>query len=394
MPDPVAWTFAPGGDYIEELAWLTDVAQAPTGGTQHRRLRQSPRTVIGFSALESGANRRWLELLLRQYGAAAWWCPVAIDTRWLTADVAIAATVLPIGAVAGARFAVGGRALLIGDDPRKYEVVQVDLVGTSTITLLSGLANGWPAGTQVVPLRRAHLAEPPQISRFTADDTGVVDLRFRLDEPLDTTAAMPGATYRSYPVFDAFVPVWTSDPAWTPERRVELLDDEMATPLVVDAAGVALGKQAMDHIVDTAADVGTLRAAIFALAGRWAPAWVPSWAHDLRLAASVSSGQGYIDVDGPLLSTQPLAANHRDIRIWLDSGTVLYRRITAVASQSATVDRLTLDATLPAAFTAAQVRMICFIALCVQDGDSNTLRYFDPQTMQCALTWRELDHEL
>lgn len=38
--------------------------------------------------------------------------------------------------------------------------------------------------------------------------------------------------------------------------------------------------------------------------------------------------------------------------------------------------------------------MICFIALCVQDGDSNTLRYFDPQTMQCALTWRELDHEL
>ena len=63
MADPVAWTFAAGGDYTEELAWLTDLLQAPTGGTQHRRLRQSPRTTLTFSALESGANRRWMDVL-------------------------------------------------------------------------------------------------------------------------------------------------------------------------------------------------------------------------------------------------------------------------------------------------------------------------------------------
>lgn len=73
---------------------------------------------------------------------------------------------------------------------------------------------------------------------------------------------------------------------------------------------------------------------------------------------------------------------------------MLYRRINAVAAQGATTDRLTLGAALPSAFTAAQVKMISFLTLSVQDSDTNMLRYFDAQTMQCELVWRELDHEL
>ena len=64
MADPAVWPFAPGGEYSEELAWLTDMLQAPSGGTQHRRLRQSPRTVIAFAALESGAVRRRMDAML------------------------------------------------------------------------------------------------------------------------------------------------------------------------------------------------------------------------------------------------------------------------------------------------------------------------------------------
>ena len=78
MPDPIPWTFATGGEYTEEFQWLTDVLSAPTGGTQHRRLRESPRTVVGFSALESGANRIWLDWQLRNHSAARWWVPVDI----------------------------------------------------------------------------------------------------------------------------------------------------------------------------------------------------------------------------------------------------------------------------------------------------------------------------
>ena len=392
MADPVAWTFAPGGEYTEEFQWLTDVLQAPTGGTQHRRLRISPRAVVGFSALESGARRVWMDRQLRNYSAAPWWVPVSIDTRYLASTVSGGATVLSTP-VAGARFVAGGKVLVMGDDPRKFEVGAISAVGSSSLTLSPGLAGGWPAGTQLIPLRAGYLLEAPQVGRFTAQDSALVALRFRLTDALDTTAAMSGATYRGYPVFDAFVPVWISDPVWVPERRVEVIDDDIATPLVVDMAGVALGKTTMQYAPDSAAAIQSFRAALFALAGRWSPAWVPSWAQDLRLVAGVGAGQGYIDVEGPVLSGQPLAANHRDIRIELFGGTVYYRRIATAAVQSSTVDRLTLDSALPAAFQLSDVKLVSFLSLSVQDADTVALSYFDASVAVCELTWRELDHE-
>lgn len=395
MADPAAaWAAPPGGDYSEELAWLTDVLQAPTGGTQHRRLRESPRTTVGFSALASGAIRRWLEAQLRAYSAARWWVPVAIDARDLNTSVSAGATSLPV-TVAGARFVVGGRVLVVGEDPRSHEVATITAVGASSLTVSPGLASAWPAaGTRLIPLRAGRLAEPPQVQRFTADDTGLIALRFRLDDPLDTAPAAPGATYRGYPVFEVAAPVWTADPAWVPERQTETVDYDVAPPVVLDAAGVALGKTTMHYAPDTAAAVVNFRAALFALAGRWSPAWVPSWAADLRLVADVAAAQAFVDVEGPLLSAAPLASNRRDIRIELIGGTVHYRRITGATVQSATVDRLALDSALPAAFAAAAVRLVSFITLSVQDADTNSLRYFDATLMQCELTWRELDHEL
>lgn len=392
MVEPIAWTFAPGGEYTEEFQWLTDVLTAPTGGTQHRRLRISPRAVVGFSALESGASRVWMDRQLRNYSAAPWWVPVSIDTRYLASTVSAGATVLSTP-VAGARFVAGGKVLVMGDDPRKFEVGAISAVGSNSITLSPGLAGGWPAGTQLIPLRAGYLLEAPQVGRFTSRDSALVALRFRLTDPLDTTAAMPGATYRGYPVFDAFVPVWLSDPVWTPERRVALVDDDIGTPLALDLAGVALGKTTMQYAPDSAADVASFRAALFALAGRWSPAWVPSWAQDLRLVAGVGAGQGYIDVEGPVLSDQPLAANRRDIRIELFGGTVHYRRITAASALSGTVDRLTLDSTLPAAFQLSDIKLVSFITLSVLDADTVSLSYFDTSTAVCELIWRELDHE-
>ena len=394
MPDPaVVWSFVPGGDYTEELAWLTDVLQAPTGGTQHRRLRESPRTTIGFACLEHGDDRRWLDAQLRQHSAALWSVPVPIDERPLSAAVLAGATVLPVD-VDGARFVAGGRVLIIGHDPRVYEEGTIDSVGVSSLTLSAGLAGPWPANTRLIPLRSAYLADPPPVARYTSDASGLIPLRWRLIDPLDTAPALPGTPYRGHPVFDQIVPVWTSDPVWTPERRTIWADDDIAAPALLDTAGSALGKTVLQYAAVGAGEVASFRAALFALAGRWTPAWVPTWTHDLRLVAGVGAGQWYLDVDGPLLSGQPLPANRRDIRIQLSGGVVHYRRIAGVSTPAAGVDRLTLDAPLPAAIGLQDVAMVSFLVLSVQDSDTATLRYFDSNTLQCELVWRELAHEL
>lgn len=381
------WSFATGGSYVEQLEWLTDVLQSPHGARHPRRLRASPRTSLTLQSLERGASRRRMDAVLRAGSGGPWQFPVTVDTRHLSAPAAAAATSIALE-VDDARFVAGGFALLAFGDPRRAEVVEIDTVGTSSLTLAAPLANDWPAMTEVVPLRRGRLAAMPNVGRFTADASDIVQIDAALHEPLDSPAAMPGASYRDLPVWD-IAPVWLADPVWSPERLLQGVDYAVGTPVTVDTARLPLGHTQAQYAAVGLPALRTLRSALFALAGREGVCWVPSWTHDMRIVADVSGGAGHIDIEGPLLSPHALPDNRRDIRITLFDGTVLYRRITDVTAQSATVDRLTLDATLPA-FTAGAVDMACFVALCAQEADVNVLRYFDATTLTTEITWREV----
>lgn len=392
--DPIAWPFATGGEYSEQLDWATDVIAVSAGGSQHRRLRQSPRVTLMLSALLEGTARRRMEALLRANSGGQWWVPVWIDSAALTADAAAADTVLALD-VADARFVAGGRALLWNGDALTAMVVEIASggVGSSSLTLSAGLAAALPKSALVVPLRLGRLSEFPQVSRFTADASDVVDLSFRLDEPLDDTAAVAGDTYRSFPVWP-FRPDWSEAPAWAPERVLQGVDDGIGPVLSHDLAAVPQGLTSMQYVLDTRAQVVAFRSALFALAGRWSPAWVPSFNGDARIVADVSNGASSIDIQGPVFAGLPLANNQRDLRIELRNGTVLYRRITAVTTPAAGVERLALDSAIAAGFAAADVLLVSLMTLCVQEADTNLLRYWTREVMECDLVWRQLAHGL
>ncbi len=392
--DPVAWPFFTGGDYAERLDWLTDVMVAPTGNTTHRRIRQSPRVQVTFSTLEEGRARRRMESLLRDNSAGMWRVPLAVDGRRLGAAATAGATALTVD-TAGARFVPGGHALLQGDDPLVAEVVQIAAGGVSSgsLTLEAELLADWPAWTRVTPLRRARLAEFPQIGRFTSDASDVVELSFRLEEALDDAPEILGDLYRGYPVWP-FRPVWSSDPQWSPERGLQGSDDEVSAPFAYDLAGVPQGRVAMQYTAADRAEIMAFRKALYALAGRWSPVWVASWNSDARVVAGVANGATSIDIEGPNLAGVALASNQRDLRIELWNGTVLHRRITAVSTPSAGVERLSLDSAIATGFQSADVRLVSFIVLCTQDADTNLLRYWTGDVMECELTWRQLAHGL
>ena len=392
--DPIVWPFATGGEYSEQLDWATDVIPVASGGSQHRRLRQSPRVTLALSALEQGGARRRMEALLRANSAGRWWVPVWVDSAALTAAASAGATVLSLDA-ADARFVAGGRALLWSGDALTAVVVSIAPggVGASSLTLAAGLVAGAPAGALVVPLRLGRLAEFPQVGRFTAEASDVVDLSFRLDEPLDDAAVVAGDTYRGFPVWP-FRPDWSSGPAWSPDRVVQGMDDGIGPPLAHDLAAVPQGKQAMSYQMTTPAEVVAFRRALFALAGRWSPAWVPSWNGDARVVAAVANGATSIDIQAPCFAGLPLPANQRDLRIELRNGTVLYRRITGATTPSAGVERLALDAPIAIGFAPADVLLVSLMTLCVQEADTNLLRYWTREVMECDLVWRQVAHGL
>lgn len=394
MNNPVAFAWANGGEYSEQLDWATDVLQAATGPTQHRRMRQSPRSTVSFSMLESGARRRRMEEVLRTHAAGRWYVPIAVDGRVLTAAVIATDTVLPLEP-GDARFVAGGHALVWGDSPESSRVVSIDAagVGASSLALAAPVGADFPAGACVVPVRVARLSEIPALTRFTSCAIDVTPLKWRLEESLDDAPVIAGTPYRGFPVFSV-MPDWSSEPQWAPERAVQTVDYGIAAPLVADIVGMAQSRTVVSYTLANRADILAFRQMLYALAGRWSPCWVPSWAEDFRVVANVADGATHIDVEGPQLAGLDLVPNHRDIRIALHNGTVLYRRIGSVSVPSAGVERLTLDSAIATGFSASDVALVSWMALCTQDSDTNLLRYWTHEVMECELTWRELVHAL
>ncbi|MBS0371242.1 MAG: hypothetical protein JSS57_18830, partial [Proteobacteria bacterium] len=245
--NPVAWAYTPGGDYSEQLDWLTDVIRTPSGNTQHRRLRQSPRITVAFDALETGASRRRMEALLRDNAAGVWWVPVWVDAVQVDAPVAAGATAIPV-ATSGARFADAGHVLLWDAVANTGAVAAIATggIGPASITLAVGLAAALPAWVAVVPVRAGRLSEFPQVGRFTASASDAINLQFQLREPLEDAATIAGDLYRGFPVWP-FRPDWGTQPAWVPERVLQTIDDDIGPPVVYDMAAVPQGKTTLGY---------------------------------------------------------------------------------------------------------------------------------------------------
>lgn len=392
--NPVAWAYTPGGDYSEQLDWLTDVIRTPSGNTQHRRLRQSPRITVAFDALETGASRRRMEALLRDNAAGVWWVPVWVDAVQVDAPVAAGATAIPV-ATSGARFADAGHVLLWDAVANTGAVAAIATggIGPASITLAVGLAAALPAWVAVVPVRAGRLSEFPQVGRFTASASDAINLQFQLREPLEDAATIAGDLYRGFPVWP-FRPDWGTQPAWVPERVLQTIDDDIGPPVVYDMAAVPQGKTTLGYAMAGSDAVHAFRSALFALAGRWSPVWIASYNSDLRVIADVAAGASAIDVEWPTLSGLDLADNQRDIRIELLNGSVLYRRITGITTPAGGVERLALDAPIAVGFSAGDVLLVSMMALCVQDADTNLLRYWARDFVECTLMWRQIAHGL
>ena len=391
MADAYPWTFAAAGDVAERLEWLTDVMHAPTGEEQRRRQREAPRVFLEFDTLHSGAERRQLEHVVTLNGAGSWDVPLVQDGAELETAAASGTTTL----VADARlrrFTVGGRALVMAQDPRHFEVHEVAAFSDTEVELDTALASTWPAGTTVAPLVEGRLDAVPMLPRFTGNDLQA-RLSFRVLEPMDWSDAHGMPSYRGAMVLEMPI-TWSADPEHRPDRDVAVVDNSTGVPAFYDQPGIPLA--GFRYQVDLVGrdELAAFRSLLYALAGRWTPIWVPSRAVDLVAVAPLASGSPLLDVQWMGISDWPLQVNRRDLRIELADGTILYRRITAVSALSGSVERLVLDANLGVDVAAAGVALISFLCLCRQESDTNLLRYWSGDVVTSELSFRGFKHGL
>lgn len=390
---PTLFPFRPNGAVLERLEWQTDVLEADNGTEQRRRVREYPRRTFEFDVLLEGQARRTAENLLYGKQASELYLPVWMDAEPLSA--AVSATDVIVPAVTATRdYTADNLVALIKDtDNLDNELGAVEVVGGSTLTLYAGLSASWPAGsTLIAPIRTVTLPDSMSMGRFTGD-ASYGRYRFACIDFTDYALASE-TSYRNYPVLEQR-PNWTEDIAQDYTRKPRRSDSGRGVPVTTDYWGGPVLLQSHRWLCDGRAQIDTLRKFLFARAGRLSAFWQPSWAQDLVLAATIGASDTTIDVQHCGYTAHiAQAIGRRDIRIETRAGTVYYRRISASAEISATVERLTISSELGSSVTADDIAVISFMRLARLDTDAVELAWFRWDVVECAVTVRGIRNDL
>lgn len=361
------WPVTPdwGAGVRETLAWSTDILQAAaTAVTQHRALRLAPRRSIAFEVLAESQERRVADMLLAGH-SGTWLLPLWPDVQWLAASLAAGSTEVPC-ATAGFDFVAGGSALLY-TSVNAWEMAEIEAIEADHLVLAAATEAAYGVGARLYPLRRARVQDGAE-ERLHTDDLGRRGLIFDLVEPCDWPA-LAGPLYRGHLVLDQR-PDESEDPTASVARLAQTVDYGTGMPVVHDLPDVALRAQQTRWVQEGRAEHSWLRSLLYALDGRRVPLWLPSWAADLKPAATVAGGAVTMSVEWTGYTQFGLGrANRQDLRLELVDGTVLYRRVTAAVQAGAT-ETLTLDAALAAGAVApASIRQISIMALATLASD-------------------------
>lgn len=388
MPTPV-WDHVQGSEIQHSLHFLTDVMQSATGHIQTRKLRRSPRHRVRSWLLVKALRRRQLESRLARYAGADWHLPLSMFGQQLQAPLAMGSTVIP-ATTADHAFVVGGHALLGDLDSDHRELVEIEAVGPTTITIVDATAHEWPAGAHLFPTRPAYLRDDPRLARFTGDDV-TAEIDWTIDGYIDWRAFEWGTLYRGLPVL-RLPPDWESDPIATIGREITTSDAQSGPVVRFDIPGVPFVSIEITATVIGTEAIADLYAMLYALAGRHHPVWVHSHARDFALVASAAAAATTIDVEATGLVDEALPATMRDIRIDHPDGTEVLRRITSVTAPAPGVERLQLDGAVGADMAPGDHHAISWLWLARQTSDVNTLNYWRGDIVDTRLKFAGFNH--
>lgn len=379
------------GDPLQHLVLhLTDVIPGATRHEQRRKLRRAPRHRVRSAFLVEGRRRQQLDLKLARYAGSEWELPLKMFEQSLGA-VSVAATTITCTTV-DRGFVAGGRALLGDPDSDTRELVTIATVEANHLALAAPTAAAWPAGTMLYPLRRARLAEPPALPRFTGAALKS-EVEFELVEPLDWRAYTWPTSYRSLPVFE--LPAnWTQEPTQGLPRGLLVSDVQTGVQTVVDLPAAPLATLEIGVTLVGTQDIGDLYAMLYGLAGKRSSIWVHSHACDLTPVASASGVSTVLDVEAIGLAGEALPATRRDVRIAAPGGTVVHRRITAVTTPSPGVERLQLDGAVGGDIAPGDATQVSWLWLARQAADVDTLSYWRGDVVDVPFAFEGFNHDL
>ena len=369
---------------IERLEFKTDVLLAYDGSEQRIALRQTPRRYFEFGFLVSTLiERQKLEAAISANGSQSWDLPLWTDSTPCTSAISHGDVVVYADTI-GRDFVAGGKALLLATNGNSL-IINISTLTDTQLNLSSAVVGSWPIETAVIPLRTAYLEQSQQISRFTGSAIyGVV--RFLCDDISNWSTATE-TIYRDYPVL-TIASNWSQDITTDYQRKMQIVDFGVGGIYRDDESSLPVFIQSHHFVLDSRQKITDFRKFLYSRRGRLNALWIPTFMPDLTFVALSSVYLDVVNIDYTTLYNQSI--NRRDIRIELTNGDIHYRRIVASAVISNSVERLTLNNTLPS----SDIEKISFMMFGRLDTDAIELAWSYGDYVDVKLNFRSVNNDV
>jgi len=360
--------YRPEAPLNETLRFLTDILVHADGSEQRVCLRTGPRTEYNCEFLiEDGSDRDIFENYLYGNEAGTWSIPAWPEWCTLTSAATSGASTVAVDHSL-ADFRAGSQAIIYQDEAN-YEVLNAITLGSGTIGFSGVLANSWPAGTDVYPLRDAQIVGPASVRRYPSNATTYGIHFAALDASVDLyTGTLPAGSTLTFATLgfgtDTNVLV-LSDPnamdAQTNESYTMQsfgLDGHTGKFSQVTFWAQAQKGSQKGFVIHNRSDLWAVRVLLHRLKGRQESFFLPSFAKDLVPTAGVTSGGNTLTVVNCGFTTYAAGKTRKYIRLEKTDGTHLDNQIASSSITSPTVETVTLSNNWPATVALADIARI------------------------------------
>lgn len=394
-------------DVIERLTWLTDVLTHRDGSEQRRQPRLYPRRMLEYNVLPtSPLLQTRLDNFLWSKSDAGMVVPIWTDAQRLT-TAATSGTATVTVPTTTYDYDTNGYVILWAS-PSSYEVVAIQSLTSTALTLEENLASTWPIGTVVAPARFARLTQSMPGSQ-KAHNVRPYKLVFEIDEASYSTNRITTLSPTQYLSRDTFefptVPTSTEasdDLDFTYEHTYPIIDAQTGA-VALDTGARDTPTLAIPYAQKfrNRAQISEWWGFLNARQGRRIPFWMPSWEKDFQATYifGAVNPNGYIKYTANGYADWiDVADGRKDIAIISERdttsysrGTAVYRRIINAVNNGDGTEQIYCPMADFAIGTsdAAKVR-VSFLRYCRLDSDAAEIAWKTSCIATTRMTMREM----
>jgi hypothetical protein len=357
----------------ERLAWYnTSSGKSLDGIEQLVMLRNAPRRSLSYQFLLASTNSNAARLRALFAALIAGW-----QTRIFAIPIWSDATRLAVTAASGQNEVQvnttyfdydADNYVMLWQNEENYELVEIDEVFSTYLTLKVNLVKEWQAGkTVVMPARLAYVNPNLQGQKHTVDiDTVPVSFEL-LPQYLSINRLVYAAetTYRSLPVL-LTKSNYDNTQSFTLEQQVIRNDANVGIFNIEADQPAPDASNTFGLIFNGHSQIAKYYGWLDNRKGRLAPFWQPTWSKDMQVVQDIASATTNILINAIgyaslyYIDDAP-AYNRRDIMIQLKNGTRYFRRITGAGINEDGTETIGIDTALGADILISQIDRVCFL---------------------------------